>query len=142
MPNFDDDDWQELLAELRLIVIGAGFTDWDASMIRSLGEDRDDADLPLLDRDDSRRMLFSYIKGLQVFLSVRSSRSLSRLQVEYQNLLEGEGRSDVRLADPAGGRGISLFEGRPSDHLVDEIEAFVRALNEDDSYFDGPEFEA
>lgn len=140
MPEFDDEDWHELLAELRLIVIGAGFADWDANMVRALQEESEQEDRLVMGWDAARRALFDYAKGFRSFLSVRSARNLARLRGDFSDLVAGDHGGDVLLADPSGELSVSLLEGQSSDALIAEIDAFVHALLEDDGYFDGPEF--
>lgn len=136
--DFDENDWRELLAELRLLVVSAGFIEWDASMAAALEEDEEG------DRGSSRWQVIRYAKSFLIFLSVRSDSNLERMRVELAELIRTEREqpvTDAIVRDRDGEEGASVLAGRPSDGAIAELRRFIDALVEDTGYFDDPELE-
>lgn len=135
--DFDEDDWLEMFAELRLLVVNAGFMDWDASTVASLDEEEEgDA--------SSRWQLIRYLKSFSTFLSVRSEENLDRMRGELEELVQTDRELPVRdviVRDRDDAMGVSVLEGPSSDGLIDELRKFLNALREDTGYFDNPEFQ-
>ncbi len=136
--DFDEDDWQELLAELRLLVVSAGFIEWDSSMAAALEEEEE------ADRGGARWQVIRYAKSFSMFLTVRSEANLERMRGELVELIRTDREqpvTDAIVRDREGERSISVFAGRRSDGVIAELRRFVDALLEDTGYFDDPEFE-
>ncbi|MCW6037454.1 hypothetical protein K4A83_14400 [Spirulina subsalsa FACHB-351] len=136
--DFDEDDWRELLAELRLVVVSFGFIEWDASMTAALEEEEE------VERDSAHWQVIRYAKSFSMFLTVRSAENLKRMRDEFAELVRTERAqpvTDAIVLKPDGEEGVSVLDGPRSDDLIAELKRFVDALREDTGYFDDPEFE-
>jgi inactivated superfamily I helicase len=135
--DFEDSDWRATLAELRLLVVSAGFSDWDSAMAAGLAEKDEERQSP---RDD----LLEYARSFASFLKVRSAWNLRRVRAELADLVQDrEGRpvTEALLIDDEGER-HDLLGGEPSDVLVETVTAFASAIAGDGGgYFDGWERE-
>jgi hypothetical protein len=137
--DFGTEDWRETLAELRLMVVGAGFSDWDAGAAGAL-EDNDD------EYRDPRRQLQRYAEGFVSFLKVRSEWNLARMQEQLGQILRDADDRPVTEAIVEGdheGELNDILGGPTSDDLMDGMIAFLNAMNGDPpaGYFDDPEEE-
>lgn len=136
--DFDEDDWLELLAELRLLVVSTGFIEWDASIAAAFEEEEDS------DRGSARWKVIRYAKSFSMLLAVRSEANLERMRGELAELIRTEEEravTDAVVRDRDGVEGVSVLAGRPSDGVIVELRRFVDALLEDTGYFEDPEFE-
>lgn len=106
--DFDEDDWRELLAELRLLVVSAGLIEWDASMAAALEEEEE------ADRGSARRQVIRYAKSFLMFLTVRSEANLERMRGELAELIRADREqpvTDAVVRDRDGEEGVSVFAG-------------------------------
>lgn len=136
--DFEEDDWRELLAELRLLVVSFGFIEWDASMAAALEEDEEAG------RDNARWQVIRYAKSFSMFLSVRSNANIERMRGELAELIRTDREqpvTDAIVRQRDGEEGVSVLAGRRSDRVIVELRGFVDALLRDTGYFDDPEFE-
>ncbi|MGK2909528.1 MAG: hypothetical protein ACSLE1_06985 [Sphingobium sp.] len=78
--DFDDGDWHETLAELRLMVAGAGFSEWDAASAIALEEHVEG-------RAHPRWLLQRYAESFVSFLKVRSRWNLDRMRENLGGIL-------------------------------------------------------
>jgi hypothetical protein len=136
--DFGEDDWRELFAELRLLVVSSGFIEWDASMAAALEEVEE------ADHDGARWQVIRYAKSFSIFLTVRSDANLERMRGELAELIRTDRDrpvADAIVRERDGEEGVSVLAGRRSDDVIAELRRFVDALLEDNGYFDDPEFE-
>ena len=136
--EFDEKDWEELLAELRLLVVSVGFIAWDASMATAL-EEEEEAYL-----ESARGQVIHYAKSFSEFLSVRSDENLERMRSELAELIQTEREqpvTDAVVREQDSEEGVSVVDGQRSDVLIVELRYFVDALLGDTGYFDDQEFE-
>jgi hypothetical protein len=135
--DFEDRDWRETLAELRVMVAGAGFGDWDAQAASALEDEVEG-------RSNSREHLLAYARSFEAFLKVRSIWSLKRMRAGLGEVLrDEEGRSIISalFVETYGDRVNEVLDGRGSDHVLTVINAFANAVGGETGYFDGEEIE-
>lgn len=129
--DFDDRDWRETLAELRLMVAGAGFGDWDSQAAAALTD-------ALEGRPDPRVQVLRYARSFASFLKVRSAWNLQRLRVDLGEILRDEDGRPVAgavVVDAYGDRTEEILEERTSDALLNVVEAFADAVAGESGYF-------
>lgn len=132
--DFDSEDWRETLAELRLMVAGAGFGDWDATAAVALDEDVEE-------RVDPRQQLQRYAQNFTSFLKVRSAWNLGRMREDMGRLLrdvEGRPVLEAVVGDDRTVDVDDILGGPTTDGLIEEMNAFLAAMNFDPppGYFD------
>lgn len=135
--NFDDRDWRETLAELRLLVAGAGFSDWDSQAAAALHDSLDG-------RPDPKVQVLWYVRSFGSFLKVRSARNLERLREDLGEILRDEDGRPVTgavVVDAYGDRTDEVLEGQTSDGLLEVLTAFANAVAGESGYFDGEDVE-
>ncbi|QSR19732.1 hypothetical protein [Novosphingobium sp. KA1] len=135
--DFEDRDWRETLAELRLMVAGAGFGDWDAQAAAALDDDFQSFASP-------RSQLTTYVRSFESFLRVRSEWNLERMRARLGEILrdeEGRPVTGAIVVDAYGDRADDILDGRISDGLLEVVTAFSNALAGETGYFNGEENE-
>jgi hypothetical protein len=129
-------DWDELFAEFRLLVISNGFAAWDAAAVLALAEEEASGSRP-------RYQLLRYCEWFMAFLKIRHSVSLEEMQSRLRLLVHtAEGEDVIGAAVIPDGESAlrprqSLLQQPPSDILVHEVVAFIKAISgENDGYFE------
>lgn len=135
--DFEDRDWRETLAELRLMVAAAGFGDWDVQAAAALDDGVEG-------RPNPRRQLLSYARSFETFLKVRSAWNLERMRTGLGELLrdeEGHPVTGAVVVDAYGDRADEVLDGQTSDRVLAAVTAFSNAVAGEPGYFDGEEIE-
>jgi hypothetical protein len=131
--EFSDQEWAEIFQEFRHLVISHGFASWDEAMTEALTEEEETLN-PL-------RLLSKYCVGFMHFLKIRSSRNLSTIQTNMNEIIKTESRHKLEflVKHPFYDQEFDLFDGTNSDEFVIELGEFLKALNgQDNGYFDEP----
>ena len=131
--DFSEEDWRDLLAELRLLVVSAGFEGWDIAMVTALEEH---GRAPLSARNQVR----AYASRFGRFLEVRSAKNMKLMRVELGSLLKNESGdpvTDAIVIDEARKREQLVLGDEPSDFLVEAFATFVKAIDGEGGDFDG-----
>ena len=132
--EFNDRDWREVFAELRLMVVSAGFSEWDTAAAAALDESKDER----VDRRP-RDQVLRYVRSFGSFLKVRSKENLDRMRSELGEILQsqdGEPVFQAEVPDLYDGRAGDILEGNASDELLNVVSAFANAVEGEDGYFD------
>lgn len=135
--DFDDRDWRETLAELRLMVAAAGFGEWDSQAAAALDDDFETHPNP-------RKQLLSYTRSFETFLNVRSASNLQRMSAALGKVLHDEvGRAvtGAVVVDAYDDRTDEVIDGQTSDGILKEVRAFSNEVSGETGYFDGEEIE-
>lgn len=135
--DFDDQDWRETLAELRLMVAGAGFSEWDAHAGSALDDN-------IKGRPNPKMQVIWYSRAFGSFLKVRSARNIRRLREGLGEILfdeENRPVTDAVMVDAYGEHADDVLDDRTSDELLETITAFANAVAGDGGYFDDQEYE-
>ena len=126
-----DEDWEELLSELRLLVAASGYSEWDAAMAAHL----DEAEIPENEAPSSQptgvARLETYTKGFIGLLKTGTSAAAGERMERFRRLVEG---AEDAVFHPERGRGVSLAAGSEAiDAMVHEMSGFLAAISERDS---------
>ena len=86
---FDDEEWQFLLDELRMLVVRAGFADWDSAMAQCLTEpDEETAPVDALIAPSPHTQLRNYTERFMRFLKVDSAWARERRRETLGSLVQ------------------------------------------------------
>jgi hypothetical protein len=132
LEGFEDNDWDDILEELRVLVISSGFGHWDEAMFAHIEEEGE---------LNPRSVLIYYLDEFMAFLSVRSTDRLKKLSDrlgDYVSLESGEPLRGASLVierrqadipeDRLRRREIDLLEGETSDAFIKELWTFRVAI--------------
>lgn len=111
--EFDQEEWQQILDEFRLLVMQSGFSDWDSAMVQALDEAGvmdPDRELQSHTRSPVDQLRF-YAREFTYFLKTRSNWAQDHRSNELSELLRTESGDVVKscIVD-FHGRRISLSE--------------------------------
>ena len=87
MEDFSEGEWQSILDELRILVIGSGFAQWDEAMMAALEEEEDSI--------GAQDTLVRYGRDFVMFLKVRSEASMRGMRDRLDGLVRQEGGEPV-----------------------------------------------
>jgi hypothetical protein len=144
--DFSDSEWQDVLDEFRLLVVRAGYTDWDASAMEALADEIEDGSGARHDRVPvitPVEQLRRYAGAFMRYLKARSRYARDERFGQLGNLLHTEGGAPVEdfLVDFEG-RDRPIFAGEDDpDGMIDVLARFLAELNGEDGTFwdNGPD---
>lgn len=131
LEDLNDEDWEDLLSELRLLVAASGYSEWDAAMAAHLEE----AEIPEREVPSSQPTGFArletYTKGFIGLLKTGTSAAVGERMESFCRLVEG---AEDAVFHPERGRAVSLATGSEAiDAMVHEMSGFLAAISERDS---------
>jgi len=138
--NFSDGEWQEVFEEFRLLVVRAGYTDWDASAMDALAdeiEDRDSARFDRVPRLFPVEQLRRYAGAFMLFLKARSRYARDERREQLGSLLHTEAGMPVEdfLVDISGRERPIFTDEDDPDGMINELGRFLAELNGEDGAF-------
>ncbi len=138
--DYSEAEWQDVLDEFRLLVVRAGYTEWDAATIEAIVEGYEDDDgarfdsIPTLPPVEQLRR---YAAAFMRYLKARSRYARDERRVQLDNLLRTEAGAPVNdfLVDFEG-RERSIFEiDDDPDAMIEELRRFLDELSGEDGRF-------
>lgn len=138
--DFSEDEWQSVFDEFRLLVVRAGYADWDASAMDSLNDEADELTSARDDRPDvitAVDQLRRYSAAFSRFLKARSRYASEERLGQLGKLLETESGMPVEgfLVD-FGRRDRAIFKGDDNpDAMIAILGRFLAELNGEDGTF-------
>jgi hypothetical protein len=137
--EFSDDEWQDVFDELRLLINGAGFAEWDIAMIAALDEEfPSEAEIDRPVHGGAHARLVNYGQSFMGLLKTTSRYNLDRSREALGSLLINEsGRPVDTVLIDVGGRTISLFDASPTDPMIEMLQQFLGTITgQDDAFWD------
>lgn len=146
LKNYSDRDWQEVLDEFRLLVVRAGYAEWDSAMADVLIESDEEASVgrpgvaaDILPLDELRR----YVAAFMRLLKGRTGETLDMQRSSLGSLLRTtDGLPVTDFAVSFGDRGGTrrLDESlHANTAMIEELRRFLDELyGEDRDYWDAP----
>lgn len=141
--KFSDDDWQEILAEFRLLVSQAGFSDWDSAAGHCLTEPDKDSDGTLFSPGKQfmrpHEQLHNYVTRFISFLEVGSIEARKVRRHNLDELLRMEDDKPVEFATvDLDTRTLLIDSDQPTDEMIARLKLFLQMIDGgDDAYLDG-----
>lgn len=140
--EFSQAQWRDILDELRLLVVRAGYADWDAAMAETLGEERAEIESRAFDGVPIRQSsheLRRYAEAFRRFLKARSRETLAERRRQLSSLLhtvDGEPVDQIVLS--IDGRELPIGEGYDDpDAMIAELGRFLATITgEDDAFWE------
>lgn len=146
--DFDDDELQEIFSHLRILVIRAGYADWDKSTMDWLLErDFEEAtEETAVRRRVILEEIIDYSNYFSEYLRVRSTSSIAAHKEMLSEVLhtnDGEKSVDSAILETDEGREQSLLQSDANvDKMLDVLNSFTALLEgQPNNFFDreGPE---
>lgn len=138
--DFSEREWQDIFDEFRWLVVRAGYSDWDASAMDALADERDEGELVRRDRTGATpavEQLRQYTTAFMRFLKARSRYASGPRLDQLGALLRTEDGSPVQdfMVDFEG-RDRRIFEGDDNpDAMIETLARFLAELNGEDGAF-------
>lgn len=131
LADLGDDDWEELLSELRLLVARSGFSAWDAAMASHLDDTENfelDGSVP---QQAGLTRLELYTVGFIGFLKIGTTGAAAERIANFRMLVEG---AEDAAFQPERAEAVSLASGSEEiDAMVTEMSGFLAAIRERNS---------
>lgn len=137
--DFNEDEWQDVFDEFRLLVVRAGYSDWDASAMEALADETDARDRRY-DRSEAMsqvEQLRRYTAAFMRFLKVRSRYAREERLGQLGKLLHTESGEPVTdfIVDFAGHDRL-IFKGDDDpDAMIETLGRFLAELHGEDGAF-------
>lgn len=143
--EFSEEEWQEVFDEFRMLVVRAGYSDWDTSAMEALADETDEGDGRRYDRPSAIapvEQLRHYAAAFRRFLKARSRAARSERLGQLGELLHTESGEPVQdfLVDFEG-HDRAIFKGDDDpDGMIEMLGRFLDELDGKDGAFwtDGP----
>lgn len=138
--DYSEAEWQDILDEFRLLVVRAGYTEWDAATIEVIFEGYEDGDGSRFDRTPTPppvEQLRRYVTAFMRYLKARSRYARDERRAQLTDLLRTEAGTPVDdfLVD-FDGRERSIFEiDDDPDAMIELLGRFLDELNGEDGRF-------
>jgi hypothetical protein len=138
LQEFSEEDWRNILEEFRLLVVRAGYADWDASMAAALSEAEEDRErFDPLPRQPAVESLRNYTAAFMRYLKARSRYTLDERRHELGNLLHTTSGAPVEdFVLDIDGREYSIFAGEDDpDSMIEVLQRFLAELHGENTDF-------
>lgn len=138
--DFSDEEWQEVFDEFRLLVVRAGYSDWDASAMEALADETGEAGDTRYERVSAlpaAGQLHRYAAAFMRFLKARSRTARDDRRGQLGRLLHSESGAPVEdfMVDFEG-RERAIFGGDDDpDGMIATLANFLAELDGDDGAF-------
>lgn len=142
--DFTNDEWQDMLDEFRLLVMRAGFADWDAAMAVALNDfgDLDGRRIPIgaeaaIFELPAIERLRLYARQFMTFLKSGSRWPIDENRARLAGLLRTENDTPVDNIFVSFNERREPIDARADDiaAMVDEIGRFLNELHGEDTGF-------